>query len=81
MWIERSVRLIILLALLVVLAGLLILALPDTRAGPELLQLDTALDLRLADFIGAGMVTVGIILIWGTMLAWQRKRIHKVADE
>jgi hypothetical protein len=61
---------------LVVVIGLLVLALPDTKEGPELLQLDSAHSLRVADFIGAGLVAAGALAIWVTVLAWQRRRIQ-----
>jgi hypothetical protein len=64
------------LALLVVIVGLVVLALPDTREGPELLQLDATHSLRVADFIGAGLVAAGALVIWITVLAWQRRRIQ-----
>jgi hypothetical protein len=76
LWIERSTNLVAGLALLVVIVGLLVLALPDTREGPELLQLDSAHSVRVADLIGGGMVAVGAIVIWVTVLAWQRRRIQ-----
>ena len=76
MWVEWGVRLATLLALLIVIAGLLVLALPDAREGPELVKLDATHSLRVADFIGAGMVAAGIIFVWVIVLAWQRKRIQ-----
>lgn len=76
MRVERRAPLITMLACLLVLMGLLVLALPDAREGPELVRLNAAHGLRLADFIGACMVTAGIFLVWATVLAWQRKRIQ-----
>ena len=76
MWIERGSNLITGLALLVVISGLLVLALPESKEGTELIQLDAAHRLTVADFVGATMVAVGALLIWVTILVWQRKRIQ-----
>ena len=75
MWLERSARLITLLALLIAIAGLLVLALSDTREGPELVQLDATHSVRVADLVGAGLITIGALLIWAAVLAWQRRCI------
>jgi uncharacterized protein YjeT (DUF2065 family) len=75
-WFERGARLVTLLALLTVIAGLLVLALPNTQEGRELLRLDAAHSLNVADLVGAGLVTLGALLIWVTALAWQRKRLQ-----
>lgn len=76
MWIQWGARLVTLLALLTVIAGLVVLALPEDREGPELVRLDATHSLHVTDVIGAGMVAVGVLLIWVAVLAWQRKRIQ-----
>lgn len=76
MWIQWGARLVTLLALLTVIAGLVVLALPEAREGPELVRLDATRSLHVTDVIGAGMVAVGVLLIWVAVLAWQRKRIQ-----
>jgi hypothetical protein len=75
-WIQWGARLVTLLALLTVIAGLVVLALPEAREGPELVRLDATRSLHVTDVIGAGMVAVGVLLIWVAVLAWQRKRIQ-----
>ena len=75
-WIERGLNLVTGLALLVVISGLLVLALPDSKEGTELIQLDATHSLTVADSVGAAMVAVGALLIWVTILAWQRRRIQ-----
>lgn len=76
MWIQWGAHLVTLLALLTVIAGLLVLALPEARQGPELVRLSATRSLHVADFIGAVTVAVGVVLIWATVLAWQRKCIE-----
>ena len=76
MWLEWGARLLAILALLTIIAGLLILALPDTVEGQEMIRLDSAHSLRVADLIGAGLVCVGAVVTWATVLTWQRKRIE-----
>lgn len=73
MWVERGTNLLALLALAIIVAGLVVLALPDAMEGRLLIQLDPAHSLREADLAGLGMVTAGAILIWLTVLAWQRR--------
>ena len=77
MWLEWGVRLIAILALVTIIAGLLILALPDAAEGREMIRLDSAHSLRVADLIGAGMVGAGAVVTWATVLAWQRKRFEQ----
>ena len=76
MWVKWGARVLTLLGLLVLVAGLVVLALPGTMEGRELAQLDAAHSLHVADFVGLGMVMSGVLLIWATVLTWQRKRIR-----
>jgi hypothetical protein len=64
------------LALLVVIAGLVVLALPDPMEGGVLVSLDAMHCVREADLLGAGMVAAGAVLVWLIVLIWQRKRIQ-----
>jgi hypothetical protein len=75
-WVEWGARLVTLLALLIVIAGLLVLALPEAGEGAEVVRFDAAHGLRVADFVGAVMVAAGVLSIWATVLAWQRRRIE-----
>lgn len=75
MLLDWGARLFTLLALFIILAGLIVLALPDAEEGPIVVQLDPSHSLRVADFVGAGLIGIGMIIIWTSVLAWQRKRI------
>ena len=75
MWLDWGTRLLTVLALLTILAGLVVLGLPDTMEGEEIVRLDTTHSLRVADLVGAGLVGLGALLTWSTVLAWQRSRI------
>ena len=75
-WLKWGARLGTVLALLVVIAGLVVLALPDSMEGEELVRLDATHCVREADLLGAGLVTVGAVLVWLIVLTWQRKRIQ-----
>ena len=77
MWFEWGARLITVLALLTIIVGLVVLGLPDTMEGREMVRLDAAHSLRVADLIGAGMVGFGALVTWAAVLAWQRKRIQQ----
>ena len=77
MWLDWSTRLLTLLALLTTVIGLVVLGLPDTMEGEELVRLDATHSFRRADMIGAGLVGVGVLLTWVTVLAWQRRRIEQ----
>ena len=77
MWLEWGARLLTILALLTIIAGLLILALPDRAEGREMIRLDSTHSLRVADLMGAGLVCVGAVVTWATVLVWQRKRIEQ----
>lgn len=76
MWVEWGTRLTAILALLTIIAGLVILALPEKMEGKEMVRLDAAHSLRVADVIGAGLVSLGTILSWAAVLTWQRERIE-----
>ena len=59
------------------LIGLVILALPDDLEGPQMVRLDATHSVHVADLIGAGVVGVGALMTWATVLAWQRRRIQQ----
>jgi len=71
-----GVRIFAILALLILLAGLVVLALPDEVEGQQLIQLDDTHSVRVADLVGAAMAAGGALLAWATVLAWQRKTIR-----
>jgi len=68
---------ITLLALFAIIAGLVVLALPDAMEGQVMIKLDAAHSLSVTDLIGAGLVTIGALVTWATVLAWQRKRLQQ----
>ena len=76
MWLDWGTSLITLLALLTIVAGLVILGLPDRMEGPLMIQLDSAHSLSVTDLLGAGLVAIGAFVTWVTVLVWQRKRLH-----
>jgi hypothetical protein len=76
MWFDWSVRLSTLLALVVLVSGLGVLALPERMEGQVMVQLDIAHSLRFADLVGAGLVAAGAGMAWLTVLAWQRRRLQ-----
>jgi uncharacterized protein YjeT (DUF2065 family) len=75
-WFKWGARFLTLLGLLIVLAGLVVLALPGTMEGRELVQLDAMHSLHVTDFVGLGMVISGVLLIWVSVLTWQHKHIR-----
>jgi hypothetical protein len=76
-WVVWGARLTAILALLAILGGLVVLALPETMEGREILPLDKTHSLHLADLVGAGMVGAGAFATWIAVLTWHRKRIQQ----
>jgi len=76
-WGEWSLRIAAVLAVLILLAGLIVLALPDEMEGKQLVRLDDTHSLRVADVVGAVMVAGGALLAWAAVLTWQRKTIQE----
>jgi hypothetical protein len=74
---EWGARLLAILALVIIISGLAVLALPDTMEGDEMIELDPTHSVHVADLVGALLVGCGILLTWGTVLAWQRRRIER----
>jgi uncharacterized membrane protein YhaH (DUF805 family) len=60
-----------LVALLLLLAGLLAIALPDSISGTIVWAFGADHGLRQADVIGAALLAAGSALIWITGLVWQ----------
>jgi len=61
------------LAVLLLVAGLLALILPDDYEGPEIYSIDKMHSIRLLDLVGAGLLTLGSIAAWLAGLFWQRR--------
>ena len=73
---DWGTRLLAILALLTILSGLLILALPDTLEGREIIEIDQTHSLKVADLVGAALVGVGAVMTWAVVFAWQHRRIQ-----
>jgi drug/metabolite transporter (DMT)-like permease len=76
-WFDWGTRLLAILALLTIVAGLLILSLPEAMEGQEVVSLNKTHSLRVADLLGAALVGLGALAAWATVLAWQRKRLQQ----
>lgn len=77
MMFEWGTRLAAIIALVTILSGLVILALPDTLEGREMIAIDDTHSLNTADLIGAVLVGAGAVMTWAVVLAWQRRRIQQ----
>jgi len=73
---DWGTRLAAIIALVTILGGLLMLALPDTLEGREIITIDDTHSLNMADLVGAALVGVGAVMTWAVVLAWQRRRIQ-----
>jgi hypothetical protein len=76
-WFDWGTRLFAILALVTIVAGLLVLSLPETMEGQEIISLNKTHSLRVADLLGAALVGLGALAAWATVLAWQRKRLQQ----
>jgi drug/metabolite transporter (DMT)-like permease len=61
------------LAVLLLLAGLAVLAVPNGYEGPSLWVLSPMHEICEADVVGVALLMVGSLLSWATALAWQRR--------
>jgi hypothetical protein len=61
------------LSLLILLAGLIALALPDSYEGNILYAFDDEHSVRRLDLIGLALVAVGGVVAWGGGLLWWRR--------
>jgi uncharacterized protein YjeT (DUF2065 family) len=74
---DWGTRLLAIVALLTILSGLLILALPDTLEGREIIEIDATHSLKVADLVGVALVGVGAVMTWTVVFAWQSRRIQQ----
>lgn len=58
---------------LALLAGLLMLAMPDSYEGQTLYEIDATHSVRRLDGLGLGLVVAGVAEAWATGLFWQRR--------
>jgi alkylation response protein AidB-like acyl-CoA dehydrogenase len=61
------------LAVLLLIAGLLALILPEDYEGREIYRLDKLHAIRLLDLLGGVLVIAGCIAAWVAGAIWQRK--------
>ena len=71
----RQWRVIVLalLAVLLLVAGLVMLILPDPYEGDVLYQLDPQHAIRVLDVLGAGLAAIGCVVAWLAGVVWQRQ--------
>jgi len=63
------------LAVLLLLAGLVALVLPDPYEGPVLYPLDAEHAIRAFDVLGVVLLALGCAVAWSAGIVWQR-RMH-----
>jgi hypothetical protein len=61
------------LALLLLVAGLLALILPEDYEGPEIYRIDKMHSIRMLDVLGGLLVIAGCGAAWLAGLIWQRR--------
>ncbi len=61
------------LAVLLLMAGLLALILPEDYEGQEIYRIDKMHAIRLLDLLGGLLLTAGCIAAWIAGVIWQRK--------
>jgi drug/metabolite transporter (DMT)-like permease len=70
---QWRVILLALLAVLLLVAGLVMLILPDPYEGAVLYQLDPQRTIRVLDVLGGGLVAMGCVVAWLAGVVWQRR--------
>ena len=70
---QWRVILLALLAVLLLVAGLVMLILPDPYEGDVLHQLDPQHTIRVLDVLGGGLVAMGCVVAWLAGVVWQRR--------
>ena len=70
---QWQVILLAALAVLLLLAGLSILILPDSYEGPEFYNFDEGHALRALDVLGLVLLTLGCAVSWSAGALWQRR--------
>jgi drug/metabolite transporter (DMT)-like permease len=70
---QWQVILLAMLAVLLVLAGLAILTLPDPYEGPEFYHVDAQHAVRALDILGVILLALGCAVSWSAGALWQRR--------
>ena len=70
---QWQVILLAILAVLLLLAGLLALILPDPYEGPEFYRLDEQHAIHALDALGTLLLTLGCAVAWSAGALWQRR--------
>ncbi len=70
---KRSVVLLATLAVLLLLAGMIALILPDAYEGQEIYRINEMHAIRVLDLVGAALLAIGSAVAWAAGLAWQRR--------
>lgn len=71
--IQWRVVLLAVLALLLLLAGLATLILPDPYEGPTLYRFDDEHAIRAFDVLGVALLTLGSTAAWSAGVVWERR--------
>lgn len=61
------------LAVLLLVAGMVALILPEAYEGQELYRIDEMHAIRVLDLVGAALLVIGSATAWTAGLAWQRR--------
>jgi drug/metabolite transporter (DMT)-like permease len=70
---QWQVILLAALGVLLLIAGLLILVLPDAYEGPEFFRFNDLHTIRALDFLGLVLLILGCGLSWSAGILWQRR--------
>ncbi len=70
---QWQITLLAVLAVLLLLAGLVSLILPDSYEGPEFHRFDAQHAVRALDALGGFLLIVGCGVAWSTGFLWQRR--------
>jgi drug/metabolite transporter (DMT)-like permease len=70
---QWQITLLALLAVLLLLAGLVILILPDPYEGPEFHRFDAQHAVRALDALGGILLILGCGVAWSAGFLWQRR--------
>ncbi len=70
-----SILLLSTLAFVSLVAGLLVLAVPDSLEGQTLYAIDNQHSVRVLDGVGLALLSVGMLMAWGGGVMWQRRQL------